>query len=80
MCEPRSLSAPDVNTFVFCRRSLYLQQRRVASSLGQERAKGTAVHCEHGERVRSSGRNRTAATGLAIAAAVLVLVALMLLR
>ena len=74
------LNASDVNTFIFCRRALHLQQHGAASSLGRERAKGTAVHREHGERVRSSGRNRTAATGLAIAAAVLVLVALMLLR
>ena len=67
------LSASDVNTFVFCRRALYLQQRGVASSLGEERAKGTAVHRQHGERVRALGHNRTVATGLAIAAAVLLL-------
>ena len=71
------LDASDVNTFVFCRRALYLQQHGVASSLGRERAKGTAVHHEHGERVRASGHNRIVATGLAIAAAVLLL-ALML--
>ena len=73
----RYIRVSDVNTFMFCRRALHLQRRGAPSSLGRVRDQGTALHREHGELVRGSGRNWGVAAVLAVIAAALLMAALL---
>lgn len=61
--------ASEVNTFLFCRRAWWFERQGAPSSREPERARGTAHHQRHGERVSAIPRVRALAR-LALALAV----------
>ena len=71
----RYVSASEVNTFVFCRRALWLQRRGAVSLLERERALGAAAHRGYGELARTAHCDRVVAVVLAVAAVALLVVA-----
>jgi len=61
--------ASEVNTFLFCRRAWWFEQQGAPSDREPKRARGTAYHQRHGERVGATPRTRALAR-LALALAV----------
>lgn len=72
------IRASDIGTFLYCRRAWHLSQDGAPSQLEPERARGTAFHLRHGNRVRAAGRAGALAKWCAMAALILLAIGLSL--
>ena len=54
MSQPRYIRVSEVNSYLFCKRAWYLDQRGAESVLAERRAEGTTYHRRHGEEVQSA--------------------------
>jgi hypothetical protein len=75
----RYINASEVGSYVFCKRSWHLGLLGTASTLEAERARGTAYHHQHGDRVRAAAQASRISTWCAILAVAIIAFVLWLL-
>lgn len=70
------INASDVGTYLFCKRAWAFERQRTPSTLGPERARGTAYHEQHAQRVVAVKETRGLSSAVLIVGIGLIVLAL----